>query len=142
MATTVEDLIKSSLKEIVVAGDEASVPAIEAQDYIFKLNNLVAEFESDSTVDLTFTTVTSVADELTVPAGLIRPLAILMAKEMTESFGAETSPDFKRMALDAVNTVLRIATTRTGAYKPSTLPIGSGNESFSSINERFYSGSE
>lgn len=142
MATSVEQMIKSSLKELVVAGDEASVPAVESEDYIFKLNNLVAEFEADTTVDLTYTTVTSVSDNLTVPDSLIRPLAILMAKELAEGYGVTTSPDFKYMAIEAENTVLRIATTRTGAYKPATLPIGSGNESYANITERYYSGSE
>lgn len=142
MATTVEDLIKSSLQELIVAGDEASVPAIDAQDYIFKLNNFVAELEADSTVDLTYTDVDSVDDVLTVPASMIRSLALCMAGELEEGYGADTSIDFKGRVSKAHGTLLRLATTRTGAYKPATLPLGSGNESWGYESERFYSGSE
>lgn len=142
MATTVEQMIKKSLKEIVVAGAEQSVPAIEAQDYIFALNNYVADLESDSTVDLTYTTVTSVSDTLGVPDGIIRALAAVMAVEVCDEYGVEVSPTLARKALNGENHILNVCTTRTGAYKPATLPLGSGNESYASISERFYSGSE
>lgn len=142
MSTTVEDLIKKSLKMLIVAADEASVPAIESQDYIFTLNNLVAEMESDSNVDLTWTTVTSVSDVLACPDGIIRGLAALMATEMATEYGIIPDPHLSMMARDGMAKILRICTTRTASYKPATLPKGSGNEDSVLRNSRFYSGTE
>lgn len=142
MATTVNQLMQRSLKDLIVAGDEAAVPEIEAETYIDALNDYVADLESDSTVDLSYTDVDSVDDELTVPSGIIRALAAVMAVEMADSYGVDVPANLAMRASEGLAHILRVCTTRTGAYKPATLPMGSGNESWSYETERFYSGSE
>lgn len=142
MATTVERLIKKSLKIIVVAADEASIPAIEVQDFIFTLNHLVAEWESDSKVDLTWTDVDSVDDVLPCPKGIILPLAIVMAAEMADEYGVQVSPKLYSRATQAKDRILTACSARKTTLKPATLPIGSGNEDTTYLSSLYYSGAE
>jgi hypothetical protein len=140
---TAEQLMKQVLKNLVVAGDESSVPDIEAQDFILALNNLVAEIEAPTSVSMGWTEITNIGDTLTCPATTLRSLSILAAIELADSYAVPLQgTELKAKERQAKDTILRICTTRTGAYKPSTLPLGSGNEDQTFRGQRFYTGGE
>lgn len=143
MATTADKLMERTMKHLVAIGDEAPVSNVEAQDFIFAANTLMAEIEAPASVDLTWTDIVNIGDTLTSPDSIIRSLAILIAIDLADSYGVNLAgTELQAKERRARDMILRVGTTRLGSYKPSTLPLGSGNEDMTYRGQRFYTGSE
>ena len=70
---TVAQIAKASLQRILVQADESPLEASEYQDYIFALNNFMLSLDAQG-IQLGFTEVSDLGDEVTVPTGAL-PLA-------------------------------------------------------------------
>ena len=140
MTVTVQQCMNRSLKMLVAIGAESSVSASDSEDYIFALNNFMAEMESgqydvteDSVtttygIDLGWTEVDSVSDTVTIPRGGIEGLCACMAFRLASEYGVVVTPDLAKQASDGLTTLIRIGQNLQGATYPTTLPFGSGNE--------------
>ena len=157
---TANDLMRRALTKLVVAGNEAEIEAVEAQDFITVLNGVVDEYESDPQVFLTgdgaynattnvitgtdFTAITNVADTLTSADGLFLALADVVAYRLAQDYGIPVSQELARDMMRGHDKILRLCTVRKGSFYPSRLPYGSGNEDDGSNygSGHLYSGTE
>ena len=78
---TVAQVAKASLQRILVQASEAPLEPDEYQDYIFALNNYMAQLDAQG-VMLGYTVVDSLGDEVTVPTGALRGIIANMAIEV------------------------------------------------------------
>ena len=147
--TTVAEIIESSMFDLVVAGAEQAVDAVDSAQYIFKLNNLIESIIGDG-VTLTWTTVADTGDTLvlmnqaTTPVDVtkycVRGIAALMAIEIAPQYGVTVSQETILAAKQGMRTLLKQSRLGTTAKYPTTLPIGSGNETDSFVEDHFYDG--
>lgn len=143
MATTTvtaQQVMDRVLRLIIVAGGESSVPEDIQEDFIFSMNQFVAELEAntytDTTVtpnvtygiDLGYTTVTGISETLTIDDGMVRPLIHCLVEEIAGDFGFEVPQVYQRRALQGRRTLLRMAKSKKGSAFSTRLPVGSGNE--------------
>lgn len=135
--TTVADLIKDTLQEIIVAGSEAPIEADDAAIFIRRLNAYMASLEA-SGVDLGYAPVSSVSDILPLPDGAIDPLIAIMAIRMAPTYGATPSMETKEAAREGKTTLLKLGMTILPTQYPADLPIGSGNEGDYNGSTAFY----
>lgn len=123
---TVEKIAKAALQRILVREDEAQLEASETDDFIFALNNYMLALDAEG-INLGFTEVSSLADEVTVPTGALRGIIANMAIEIAPDFNGKVTEGLI-VAASAGLRVMRILGQSMGATEyPSTLPMGSGN---------------
>lgn len=120
-------LIKAILQEPLVQASEAPIEAVEAEDAIFALNNWMFEIAADG-VNLGFTEVTDLADEVTVPRGAVNGIVKNVAAQIVNQFGVAVPPLLMTQAAVGLAVMTKIAVTIPDSPYPGTLPIGSGNE--------------
>lgn len=139
MAETAGDIIKDALGEITVLGAEAPVEAVDAQAGIRYLNRMMAAFDADG-IDLGYTEVNGLADDITVPAGanagMVSQLAVMLWDQFSN--GEPVPSTLLARAISGKNTMRNIAVTVGASEYPDTLPIGSGNEGDYSGYNHFY----
>lgn len=130
-----DSIIKSALQEILVQASESSLTASEAQDAIRYMNRMMASFEVEG-ISIGYTTVTSLADPITVPDGALDGIVFNLATRLAASFDAQIRPDLFQKARSGKDAMYRLA-QKIGATKfSSTLPRGSGNTGF--YNDRHF----
>lgn len=123
---TVEKIAKAALQRILVREDEAQLEPSETEDFIFALNNFMLALDAEG-INLGFTEVSSLADEVTVPTGALRGIIANMAIEIAPDFNGKVTEGLI-VAASAGLRVMRILGQSMGATEyPSTLPMGSGN---------------
>lgn len=140
---TVEQVAKAALSRIIVQGSESQLEASEYADFMFAMNNFMAQLAA-SGINLGYTEVDSIQDEVTIPTGALRGLIANMAIEIAPDYGATISDALSLAAANGAQTMRLLGQHIKPSKFPSTLPIGSGNES-SGIgfgNNRFYPESE
>jgi hypothetical protein len=139
MAETASDVIKDALQEITRLGAEAPVEPTDAQSAIRYMNRMMASMDADG-IDLGYTEVSNLGDEITVPAGAIEAMVFNLAFRMWTQFEDGSAPpaDLVMKARDGIKTMLNISFTMGQTEFPSTLPIGSGNEG-NTQTDHFYS---
>jgi hypothetical protein len=125
---TAAKVLKAALQRILVQASEAELEPDEYEDAIFAMNNWMLALDAEG-VELGYTEVTDLGDDITVPIGALRGLIANVAIEVAPDYDGEVSNDL-RIAASAGLKVMRLIgqTIPTSSY-PSTLPIGSGNES-------------
>ena len=133
------DIIKDVLTEITVLGAEAPVEAVDAQAGIRYLNRMMAAFDADG-IDLGYTEVSSLSDDITVPAGAIDGMIPQLAARLWDQFsdGQPAPSTLLIRASIGLDTMRNIAVTVGATEYPDTLPIGSGNEWGSHNTSHFY----
>lgn len=124
---TVAQVAKSSLQRILVQASEAPLEPDEYQDFIFSMNNYMAELDAQG-IQLGYTTVSDLGDEVTIPTGALRGLIANMAIEVAPDYNGIISQGLVKAARDGLNTMRLIGQSMGVSKMPSTLPIGSGNE--------------
>jgi hypothetical protein len=135
--TTAAQLIKASLQEILVQASESPLEADEYQDAIFALNNMMASYDAIS-IDLGYTIVENLGDDITVAPGAIQPIIKNLALELAPQFDAMVTPDLARQAMTGMRTLRRITRKFPVTRFPATLPIGSGNYISTYRSSAFY----
>lgn len=124
---TVAQVAKASLQRILVQASEAPLEPEEYQDFIFSMNNYMSELDA-SGVQLGYTTVSDLGDEVTIPTGALRGLIANMAVEVAPDYNGVISAGLAKAARDGFNTMRLIGQSMGKSRYPCTLPIGSGNE--------------
>tara|TARA_R110000822_G_scaffold11478_4_gene41914 strand:- start:264 stop:746 length:483 start_codon:yes stop_codon:yes gene_type:complete len=124
---TVAQVATSSLQRILVQASEAPLQPDEYQDFIFSMNNYMAELDA-SGIQLGYTVVSDLGDDVTIPTGALRGLIANMAVEVAPDYNGIISAGLAKAARDGYNTMQLIGQSMGTSRYPSTLPIGSGNE--------------
>ncbi len=136
--TDVTSIAKASLYALLTEGESSPLDPSEYADYIFALNNFMADLESREIV-LGFTTVDNIADEVTVPPGAIRGIVSNMAIEMAPQFGRPVPPELYATAETGMNTLRRIAQQQPQTGYHPNLPRGSGRFVSTNLASELYS---
>lgn len=135
---TVAQVAKSSLQRILVQASEAPLEPDEYQDFIFSMNNYMAELDAQG-IQLGYTEVSDLGDDVTIPTGALRGLIANMAIEVAPDYNGVISAGLQKAARDGFNTMRQLGQSMGKTKFPSTLPIGSGNEDDCfGINGHFY----
>lgn len=134
---TVQQVAKAALQRILVQASEAPIEADEFQDFIFAMNNFMAQLEAGG-IDLGYTEVSAISDEVTVPAGALRGLIANLAIEVAPDYGGVISEALITAASAGMRTMRLIGQTVPESSYPCTLPRGSGN--YDQCGSAFYTG--
>jgi hypothetical protein len=124
---TVAQVAKAALQRILVQASEAALEPDEYQDFIFAMNNYMAQLDAQG-VTLGYTEVSDLGDEVTVPTGALRGIIANMAIEVAPDYGGVVSEGLVKAAREGMQTMRTIGVRMGKTALPATLPIGSGNE--------------
>jgi hypothetical protein len=124
---TVAQVAKAALQRILVQASEAPLEADEYQDFIFAMNNYMAQLDA-SGISLGYTEVTDLGDEVTIPTGALRGLIANLAIEVSPDYGGVVSDGLVIAARQGLQTMRIVGQRVRATQNPSTLPVGSGNE--------------
>lgn len=139
---TVAQVAKASLQRILVQASESELTASEFQDFIFSMNNYMTQLDAQG-IQLGYTVVDDLSDEVTIPAGALRGLIANMAIEVSPDYGGVISQGLVVAAREGLQTMKTIGIPRGVSKNPSTLPRGSGNyDNAFGYNGHFYPDSE
>ena len=140
--TTAAVLVKQILSEIVVRASEAPIEADEAQDTIFNMNVYMAS-QAANGINLGYTEVLDLGDEITVPNGALMGMIANIAIMMAPTFGAEISAGLVAKAKIGLQAMRKLGVSIGPMSFPDTLPIGSCNEGDNTFqNNHFYHNDE
>ena len=135
---TVAQVAKASLQRILVQASEAPLEPDEYQDFIFAMNNYMAQLDAQG-ISLGYTEVSDLGDTVTIPTGALRGLIANMAIEVSPDYGGVVSEGLVLAARQGLQTMRTIGQRIRASALPSTLPLGSGNEDESwGLNGHFY----
>jgi P22 tail accessory factor. len=139
MAETAETVIKDALTEIVVLGAEAPLEAADAQVAIRYLNRMMTALDADG-VTLGYTEVSTLKDQITVASGAIEGMVFNLALKLWTQYSDGQPPPGELMlkAREGLKTMRMIGVSIGVTEFPATLPIGSGNETYSTRDSHFY----
>ena len=136
---TAQVVVGDILQEILVQASEQPVEAVNFQFVVRYMNRYMAQLAV--TIPLGYTTVTSPTDLITIPDGAINGLIFNVALKVLNSFDIDVGPTLGMNAEDGLKAMRKLSRNLVSTKHPSTLPIGSGNEtSFNSTH--FYGGEE
>ena len=125
---TVAQVAKASLQRILVQASEAELEPDEYQDFIFAMNNFMLSLDADG-VSLGYTEVSNLGDEVTIPTGALRGLIANMAIEVSPDYNGTIGQGLIAAATEGMKVMRKIGQRIPTSFMPSTLSIGSGNES-------------
>jgi len=134
---TVNQVLDASLKRIIVAGSESEINPQDALDFIFAMNIFMLDLDANG-VNLGYTEVSQVSDQVTIPTGALRGVVTNMAIEISPDYGAPVSNELRVIAAAGLNTMRQLGLGLGKAFFPSTLPIGSGNEGEIGFNHNHF----
>ena len=135
--TTVSQLAQASLRRVLVQGSEADLEPDEYVDFIFALNNFMAQLEIDG-MCLGYSPVTDITDELNVPDGVINALIDNLAIAIAPDYAGTVSPELAAAAQKGEILLRKISVVTKRTKMPSGLPKGSGNASGPFRSDRFF----
>ena len=139
---TVAQVAKAALQRILVQASESPLEPDEYQDFIFAMNNYMAQLDAQG-ISLGYTEVSDLGDTVTIPTGALRGLIANMAIEVSPDYGGVVSDGLVIAARQGLQTMRTIGQRIRSSAMPSTLPLGSGNEDESwGLNGHFYPDSE
>jgi hypothetical protein len=135
---TVAQVAKAALQRILVQASESPLEPDEYQDFIFAMNNYMAQLDAQG-ISLGYTEVSDLGDTVTIPTGALRGLIANMAIEVSPDYGGVVSDGLVIAARQGLQTMRTIGQRIRASAMPSTLPLGSGNEDESwGLNGHFY----
>jgi hypothetical protein len=133
----VQNIADRALKLIMVQGESAPLEPEDYDDFIALLNDYMASLLADG-LDLGYTAVTSIDDEVTIPAGAVLGVVYNMAVLSIPSYGGVSTPELITGAEKGLRTIRKICVQIAATSYPSTLPTGNGN--YNGILSPFYPG--
>lgn len=137
MVVKAGELVTDALEEIIVQSDEAPIEQSEGRAAIRALNDMMMSYEARG-INLGYTVVTSLADDITVPLGAVRWMKLQLAIEMAPRYNATVDNVLLMKVKDAYQAALNLSYDSIQSEYPSTLPIGSGNDSQGISSGHFY----
>jgi len=139
---TVAQVAKAALQRILVQASEAPLEADEYQDFIFAMNNFMAQLDAQG-ISLGYTVVSDLGDDVTIPTGALRGLIANMAIEVSPDYGGVVTEALAIAAREGLKTMRMLGQRIQATRYPGTLPVGSGNESIGfGYNMHFYPDTE
>jgi len=136
--TSVETLITDAFEDLVIQSDEAPIEPSEAKTAIRALNQMMSKLASDG-INLGYTKVNSLDDEVTIPEGAIDGVIANLALRLAPKYvSGPVAASLVKAAKEGYETLLNIAVTPGYLSFPSTLPIGSGNTDYGSTRTDFF----
>jgi len=123
---TVAQVAKAALQRILIQADESDLQASEYDDFIFALNNYMLSLNAEG-IQLGYTEVSSLADEVTVPTGALRGIIANMAIEVAPDYNGKVSEALVVAASAGLRAMRLLGQSMGQTEYPSTLPRGSGN---------------
>lgn len=127
MVVKAGEIVTDAMEEIVVQADEAPIEQSEGRAAIRALNDMMLSYAAKG-VNLGYTEVVSLADEITVPLGAIRWIKLQLAIELAPKYDVQINQLLLVKAKDAYQAVLNLTMDSLQSEYPSTLPRGSGND--------------
>lgn len=125
MATAAQ-VIKAALQRILVQSSESDLEPDEYQDAIFALNNMMLSFDADG-IQLGYTEISNLGDNVTVPTGALRGVIANLAIEVAPDYNGSISPGLQLAAVEGLKVMRKLGQLIPTSYFPSSLPMGSGN---------------
>lgn len=136
MATAAQ-VLKAALQRILVQASEADLEPDEFADAIFAMNNWMLALDADG-VNLGYTEVTNLSDDITIPTGALRGLIPNVAIEISPDYDGQVTPALISAAAEGLRVMEKIGVALGQSVLPSTLPRGSGNDFEHSHHSRFF----
>ena len=134
---TVRDIIVDALEDLVVQADEAPIEPSEAKAAIRALNRMMAEYATKG-INIGYTIVDSLDDEITVPLGAMDAIVANLAIRLAPKYKAVATPELTKAASDGEDALYRLDTDIPETQYPETLAIGSGNTQYGDWDDVFY----
>ena len=138
MAETAKTLINDILQEIFVSAEEQSIQAPDFNTALRYLNRYMQQLNADG-ISIGWTNLVNPTDVATVPDGAVLGIIYNTALQLANSYDVDVSPLLVSNARDSMKTLQSLGITVGQSNYPSTLSIGSGNESDYSTSDHFYS---
>lgn len=138
MTETARSVIIDAMEDIVVQTEEASLEASEERAAIRALNRLMNSLAAKG-INLGYSTVSKLSDEVTVPDGALDGIVASLALRLWPKYRTG-DPGFQLRlnAKEGMESLFSIAVTVGSSEFPSTLPTGSGNDYPDYTDQAFY----
>jgi len=138
---TASEIITDALQELIVQASETSINAEDAQVSIRYLNRMMARLAARG-INLGFTKVSNLGDDITVPDGALSGIVTNLAIELANQYSVIVSPGLAARASAGIDAMLDIAFVIIPTQMPDTAPRGSGNTGgqFGRFNSPLYPG--
>jgi hypothetical protein len=114
---TVAQVAKAALQRILVQASEAPLEPDEYQDFIFAMNNYMAQLDAQG-ISLGYTEVSDLGDTVTIPTGALRGLIANMAIEVSPDYGGVISEGLVVAARQGLQTMRVIGRGISGHFYP------------------------
>jgi hypothetical protein len=135
------EYVVDALEDLVVQADEAPIEASEGRAVLRILNDMMAMWEAVG-IDLGYTPVDNLGEDITIPDGAKIGVKAHLAFMIADKYDVDTKPSLVRKMVEGWEAILNIAVDIEATAYPSTLPQGSGNDSFSYADNTFFQPSE
>lgn len=135
---TARDILLAAFEDMVVRMDEETLPSSDAQTGVRYINWIMADLAVNG-VDLGFTKLSQISDEVTIPEGAMMALSSILAFRLWPKYRTiprTTEVNFN--AREGLKLMYKIGTSIAATEYPSTLPTGSGNDYPSRNEYKFY----
>ena len=133
-------VVKAILGKIIASGAEETLQPNETVDTIFAMNNYMTALDADG-INLGYTLVESIDDDITVAPGAIQGIIFNVAVMIAPDYGAVVTPAMIDGAKLGLSAMRKLSRDIQPMILPSTMPIGSGNENnFDNNNQHFFPG--
>ena len=119
-------LVKLILQEDVVQASEAPLEADEQRDTLAAINNWMNE--QATWLNIGFTQLSDLGDEVTVPLGALNPMVKNIAVQVAIQYGSVITADQNKQAEDSMRSLELLAVVLDPVSLPDTMPVGAGNE--------------
>ena len=122
-------IIIDAFEDIVVQADESQIEASMARGAVRAINRIMDTLASNG-VALGFTKINSMNDEITIPDGALDALVSILAFRLWPKYrSAEPTSSIIINVRAGVKQMYKVGTVVATTQYPSTLPVGSGNQS-------------
>ena len=141
MTEEASKVIYDAFQMIGIQPAEEDIDAEMATQALRVLNNMMHTFETAKGIDLDFTTLTGIDEDVTVDDAALEGVKANLAVRLWPLYIKEpVSQLIMGLANNGYKDLLKIGQAITEIEYPDTLPKGSGNESYSYATEHFYDG--
>jgi hypothetical protein len=124
---TASHFVTRALTRLGIRASETSLQADEIQDGISLLNDMLSEWE-EAGPQLGFSPIVGVSDEVRVPRGANAAIIDNLAIRMAPEYSRPISPALIESANQSFKNMLSANVFIGDVDMPSTLPLGSGNQ--------------
>ena len=129
MTDTAATIIGDALTDLVVQASEQDLTASETTTAIRYMNRYMAQLSARG-VNLGYTVVSNLGDDITIPDGALDGLRARLAIRLAPMFDVPVPVELQQAANDAEKAMYALGVQLREMQYPDRLPVGSGNENF------------